>query len=209
MTMGRKTRKYYRKGGGAERKLIDTTFSATNTAAQGNVYLLNAGIVQGSGSSQRIGQDICIKSINIRIKATRMPDGSAVLKNDTVRIILFYTKSYGVNLAAAGPDAATFLLQLSSAGIGQILSPLNLNNVPNFVVLKDVVQELDDGHGSEFYWQFFHKCNIPVKYLSTASATGGPTDFRNGQLWLFITSINSGTFSANVAGACRLRYTDI
>lgn len=209
LTYKGKNRKYYRPGSKFELKFYDqdanliNTVGGVNTAPNCSAYLMN-GVTQGTTANQRIGKQINIKSIQVRLKLRRTND-----TNVTVRILIVYVKESQVGLAdTAGLD---YLLQFvpSTSGVKDrtVTSALNLNNTANFVVLKDTVQELDDGHGTEFYWQYYHKCNLNSEF-TTSSTTGTAADFKKGSLWLIIADNNYGTNPSIHSYHSRIRFYD-
>jgi len=204
-----KSRKYFRPGSAAELKYQDViidntnTIGGVNTAPNCSAYILNP-ITQGSGAYQRIGKSLNMKQIMLRLKLRRTSS-----TNVTVRIILIYVKESDIDLA--GNSGLDYILSAVPSTSGSkdraVTSPLNLSNTSNFVVLKDTVQELDDGHGTEFYWQYFHRCNLNTEF--TTSSTGcASTDYKHGSLWIVIADNNYGTNPSIHSLVSRVRFYD-
>lgn len=207
--VGRRT-KYFKSAPRTELKYVDTDSAgeqdlASGGTTKGMAYILNP-IAQGSGAQSRDGRQAVMRSIQVRLKFRR----SATNVNSTVRIMIIFLRDQGVDLAAAG--GAQFLLDKVSGAANDgysINSHLNLSNTPNFTILKDVVIELDSGHGEEFYWQYYHKCRLTTNWLK--GATGSLySDFSKGALWLFLLDSNYSVANTmpRFSYASRVRFTD-
>lgn len=192
--------------GTPEKKYFDTLLPQTVVPTLGLHRILN-GIARSSGTTERIGKKITMKSIQVRMKLRRNVVATVPI-NATVRIIISYIKESAINLSTA------YILDTPSVVAtddNNVTSMLNLTNTPNFVVLKDVVIELDGGNGEENYWQYFHKCNLDTEFVKS-SVGGAFGDFAKGSLWLTIIDNNvsgaPGTTGAVISYASRVRFVD-
>lgn len=202
-----KSLKYYDPSSGSpEKKYFDTNLPQNVVPTLGIYRILN-GIARSSGTTERIGKKVTLKSIQIRMKLRRN-SVAGVPQNATVRIAVIYCKESAINMSNSywldtPSTVATDDLNVNSM--------LNLTNTPNFVILKDVVIELDGGNGEENYWQYYHKCNLDTEFTKTA--TGGAfSDFSYGSLWLCIVDNNvsgaPGTTGAVISYFSRVRFAD-
>lgn len=179
-----------------EKKTIDSTNSALTAIAVGGSITSLLTMAQGVAYAQRIGNRIYPVEIVSRMKFIRDP---TTPKNSTVRIIVFQWHKP----TSTAPTAAD-ILQNASSGTFFITSPLNLFNIKNFSILKDVTQEIDSGHGEEFFYQLYHKCKLQTTYNETVQT---PTE---GDIFLmvldFLNTVNNDPIQ--YTHYTRVRYQD-
>lgn len=146
-----------------EKKFIDSTQVTWTNIGSGGIVdsLLTMG--QGNAQSQRVGTRILAKQIVIRAKFRRNPTTPT---NSTIRILVFHWHD-----PTLSPPTAAIILQFATAGTDCVVSPLNLFNTKRFKILKDVTQELDLGHGEEFFYQYATSLNLSCQYTEGASPT--------------------------------------
>lgn len=201
----RKNRNFYQlKGAPVERKFVDSHQVPVVWGAYNSTSCINQ-IPQEVDSSSRIGKRATCISIQTRIKAVRGVKGASdpTPVNSTVRIIIVVMKVP----TPTAPTVGDILQNFTSPSIA-LVSPINLSNSQNFIILKDVVFELDGGHGEEFYWQFFHKCRINVEYLSN-NANGSYTGQIKGGIWMLMVTNKTGFEEPTVNVYSRVRFIDL
>lgn len=179
-----------------EKKWIDVRSSTyTNIVAAGTfISLLTMG--QGTGQSARVGNRIVCKAVGLRMKFRRNPTTPS---DSTIRIMVFQY----MDPSAVTPTAA-ILFPNSANGLDLINAPLNLFNVKRFHILKDVTQELDSGHGDEFFYQYYHKCALGTSYNESVTT---PT---SGDIWVAVFDEQFGTADQQIQMTyhIRSRYID-
>jgi len=171
-----------------EKKFVDTAGSFTTPA--GGVFISGAGkllngIVLGPGSNQRIGRNVHLKSLIVRIK---VPAGAT---GGPVRVLCVYDKQTNGLIPASGAVLTTS----SSLAFG------NLANSDRFITVID--EFITPGNSlAAYYHQMYRKINLPTFY----SGIGGIIDdITTGSLGLNVASITTGTI---VDFEARVRYTD-
>lgn len=193
----KRTRKNRRTGGyigrfngplGNELKAIDAN-PANNNMATFNIHLLN-GLGIGSAYNQRIGLNVRVKKINLRI---RVGQGTTVAQSGAIfRILIVVDKqSNGVTMQN------TDLLQSN-----ELYQWNTLENKGRFAVLLDKfiaatgTPVYNTGAAAlQFYLSehFFKKtirCNIPVCYAGTNN--GDITDIKSNAIFLIVMTVNAG-----------------
>jgi hypothetical protein len=117
-----------------EAKAIDipATAAAFSTTA---VFTLLNGMVPGTGSNNRVGRKISMKSLAIRGFVRYKQVGTAP-SDDYLRIIVFYDRQPNGAAPAFGD-----VIQATDNGGGtttDAIGPLNINNADRFKVLRDI-----------------------------------------------------------------------
>lgn len=146
-------------------------------------------IAQGDDDNARTGRSVLLKSIFYRISATI----NASATNTFVRIILLKDNQ---QVGDSTPSVTSILASAS------YLSPLNVNSIGRYTVLKDHLFSLDAAKQDTKLIKIYKKLQMHVKYNGTAS-----TDIqKNGIYILFISSeaTNTPSLPYNV----RLSYHD-
>lgn len=140
----------------------------------------------GTGSSNRIGREIHMKSVRLRFQS----DAASV----AVRCLLVYDKA-GNNGSAAVP-AITDILQADA-----FTSHSNLNNKDRFVTLIDTIT--DCSVNTQFADEY-RKINLPAVYLSDDGDIG---DLATGTLILMFCAQGLGVAST-FTQRLRIKYID-
>ena len=121
----------------SEVKYADNVDTNNAIVPTGTIDLIN-GLNLGTNSNERIGRNIQIIRISVRIN---LKNTSAL--SSTVRIMLIYDMQ---------PNGITFgmndLLENSTSGF-QVISHLNVNNIARFQVLYDEEQPLVPGSSTQ------------------------------------------------------------
>lgn len=189
-------------GPAGELKFFDTAISFTADAtgevpATGQLCL----IPQGTGESARIGRNVVIKSIQLRLGADFVPGGAA---NASTNLNLYVMQDTQANGAAAGVTDIFTGTNLTSALI-------NLDNSQRFKILKKIRMNLTSAAGVTTAYNsvnktidYFRKCHIPMDFSST---TGAITEIRSNNVFLVAGSSDSDDLIA-VTGNARVRFSD-
>lgn len=162
------------------------TTAASTTPTFQNLILM----AQGNGQHQRNGNQVKLKSVLIRVIATRNPSATS----SVVRMILFVDKSSN----GLTPTITDLLLTSS------VTSPLNSNNGKRFRVLADEFFSLSNGSAISNAIKIYRKLNITSEW-ETGGATVG--DISNNQLWLVYLS-DEATNTVSIAGTTNVSYVD-
>nr|UOF81670.1 capsid protein [Cressdnaviricota sp.] len=182
-----------------ELKFLDVSVSNLQFNSTGTIRLLN-GIVQGTDYNQRIGRQIILKSIYLRMYL--FPNAAATNVGDVLRIILGFDEQPN----GALPIVTDILTSASTTAAN------NLNNRDRFKILVDktfpVGQAITANAVAPIrgFKKVYKKCNWPVTYSGT---TADIASLATGSLFIL-------TVSENVAGiTCwdanyhsRIRFTD-
>lgn len=211
--------KYVTKGylkavvGTPESKFIDTQLPLTQlttptSSGTPNVYPLNT-LVQGTGQSQRIGNQVSNKSLHMRLELRRIFGVGTVNSNlnQFVRVIIFWALDGTVGNAVTGPaitpqQQSVLLLEDPS----NYQSPLNKEYGKSFWVKFDRTYTLASGQSELQTDEIWRKVKCSSEYNDAASSLVGTT--RNALYVLFITSAPSAAQAPSVAFYSRLNYMD-
>lgn len=174
---------------------LNGTFSTTPVIA-----CLNAP-APGAAMNQRVGREIMIRSIEVRLTATSDSGAAGALGGIWNRCIIFYDRQTN----AAAP-AVTDLLTAADCW-----APRNLDNRHRFTILHDtrfflspVTPALDTLHHDLSWYRRMH-------HPTTYNAVGGGTvaDITSGGLFLLIFGTEAPASNPPIsAGYARIRYTD-
>lgn len=207
-------------GVGKELKFYDTALVNDQIAATGTWYasdtqargLMCLGMVQGSGSSQRIGQKITIKSIQIR--AHLGPNAATDPFGGVIHVMLVLDR----DAKGANPSVTdlftTNLLNDSMINIGyserfRVMKKWAFNLGSTVVAGAAGIVGPDVNAALDYY----HKEDIPIRYASNNGTIG---DITGNNLFLVVGGYNGTTggsapqsvVGCRIRGAIRLRYED-
>lgn len=199
--------RYMQPGGNAtERKFFDTALSAAVDATAeiptgGQLCL----IPQGATQSTRVGRMCTIKSVQFNGVVNMALQNQAAASGDIVHMILVLDKQAN-GAAAAVTDVFT--------GANMADALINMANSSRFVILahKRIPLQLQvsavgtgtQSAGMVLPIKFYHKCNVPLEYSSTAGAI---TELKSNNLfWILGASFLDDV--CTVGGNSRVRYTD-
>lgn len=167
-----------------------------NTATA--LTLLN-GLVPGTGATQRIGQKIVIKSIEIRVRVQVDPNGG-------VRQLVRWMVVMDRQANGAAPTLAQILNVNTPYGLR------NLENRKRFKIILDNVKYLAplNQEGDGCYYHVYFKFRKPLIVEYNAGNAGTVADIVSNSLYMFsVGDQAAGNGDAVLASYCRLRYTDL
>lgn len=181
-----------------ELKAIDQSVGVTSIS---NVIAATSSpistITQGSGSNNRIGKKILVKSMTIAGKVTSIAAPTVSNADDTVWIwIVLDTQSNGTSGIAAdiwNPTTAHNALK-------------NLDGGPRFKILKCIeikVSAIASGVSVNQPFEDYLKLNIPVSYVDT-----GGTPPRKNNIMVYAGTSGGGAANLQVDYYTRVRYYD-
>lgn len=176
-----------------EFKSVDTDLAGAGNTTPTAIYLLN-GLVPGTGSAQRIGRQVIIKSLELRFSFS----GGAA--DSFWRYIVVLDKQ-----ANGAAPAITDLLVANA-----LYSPKNLTYVRRFTILLDEIGSVETQATSESMKTFekYKRINYVTEF--NAGATGTVTDIATGSLYMFVFGSNAAGGNAfAISGSARLRFTDV
>lgn len=196
--------------------------ATTNTNA--NSFVLNL-VQAGSGSWNRIGKRIRMKSARLRGVAAFLWAGSATtgnFVNSCLRMVVVYDAQPS---SGAIPTFDTIFGVTDQSGTesSHVLAPLRYDNTDRFRVLRDVVLECPDisttatGTQGRVLLEFPFDEYIKMPLLETVfSGNTNPmtiADISTGALYVYFRQTVSlddfYEWSINSYSSCRLRYTDM
>ncbi len=188
----------------SELKFLDQSVDVDTIAAAGEIASASLVVIpQGADESNRIGRKVTVKQIGIKADLFLPASTSANFTTDTVRLILYHDKQ-------ANGATATMANLLESGT--DWLSFRNLTETGRFQFLLDKLYTLNShlsGNGTtdqsgayQEHVEFYHSCNIPIEYSSTA---GVLTEIRSNNLGLACISRNG---LVDLDSVIRVRYTD-
>ncbi len=184
-----------------EPKYLDTVAGYTNISAAGTINANLTSLAQGSGGIQRTGDQVRLRSIQLRV-AGYQNNTTSVQEPNIVRVIVY---RWMYNTAVSVPTPTDVLSQSSILSIGQsITSHYNVLNER-----RGVVQILHDSYhytslnANSFAFSWSLELDSEVAY--NPSATSGI-----GHLYLLILSDDAGVVSPcpSVAYSSRVIFQD-
>lgn len=180
-----------------EWKYLDTPLSSTmNTTT--TMTLLN-GMQQGPGASQRVGQTITLRSLEIRGYCAA--DTQAV-NGQIVRYLVFLDRQAN----GAVPAAATDILSTNN-----VAGMRALTYRKRFKIILDKTYQLGIFAGDESQAHFHHylKFRRPIKQEFNVGNAGTVADIATNSMYLLVLGTEApGNTDALYAMNVRLRYTD-
>jgi len=173
----------------ADQHLLGQVVTVTGTP-----LLLNQ-IAQGSDANQRIGNKIITKSVQIRL--TTVNSG---LTTQIFRVIVFVDEQ-----ANGAVVTAAQLLENSTTGPDQIISPLNMDNRLRFKIIFDKTwSSATQTETDRVYYQRFKKVNIETQYNAATATVGAVT---TGAIYMMMFNLDT-TDPSTVDLHTRIRFTD-
>lgn len=181
-----------------EWKFLDTTIN-NNMDSTGVMLLLN-GLAPGSSASQRIGQKVSIRSIELKLIALVIP-GTGVDQEQRWMLLLDRQAN------GAAPGALTdFLAAGNTKGLR------NLANRRRFKIVLDKRYVLNNAGepGAQRVFNVYMKFRRPLVVEYNAGVAGTIADIVTNSLYLvLIGQAAPGTTAGLLQGYARLRYTDM
>lgn len=184
-----------------EHKYYDQTalVTAYNPGTNDQSIFLTQGIAQGTSDSDRIGNSILAKDIQLRM-AINFP-ATATVQGIHCRAMLLCWKE---NLQANGPTIAKIFESPTN-----LYSPVNKDNSDQFVVIKDKFFTLECPNGlavtagfKTFKW--FKKLDWHIRFIGSTTTSGS----QNHLLLILRSSATGATNALGVTYYSRLNYTD-
>lgn len=188
---------------------LGSVLSTTNTNA--GIAVCNL-IQPGTGSWNRIGKRITMKSIRYRFVLLNICDLSIGNRNNTIRVTLVHDKQSSGNAIPSFNEIFGVTDQAGTESTSSFLDPLRVDNTSRFNVIRDDVVA-SDNNGIE--WEGIMDRYVSLKGLVTTyngqSAPQTIADISSGALYL----VFRGETNAAPSGqwivqnsTCRLRYYD-
>lgn len=185
-----------------EKKFFDTSIGlpagGNAVSASNSQGAILVGIAQGTGASQRIGQKIIVKSIQLKLQAVL---ASGAVDADIMHVYLWQ------DTQTNGAYPALTDIYANSGPIGTNLR--TMEESARFKLLKHFVFQLNSDAGVATAFggdirqdECYLKCNIPIVFNSSTGAIG---EIKSNNLIMTFGSSNS---TATVSGNARVRYTD-
>lgn len=194
-----------------ELKYVDNNDSSVTSFVDTtpNFFILSATIPQGTGTNQRIGASIHMKSLLVRFAlfgpTAKSTHGSEVPTQDCfARIIIFVDK------AGNGTSLTQSLITTASGATNNITSPINLNASERFTILKDKVIRLGTGSGLNVHWKYYTKLDIRQEYF-TGDTSGIYSGIKKNAIYMMLLTekIGSGATERPCYSVySRLRFAD-
>lgn len=183
---------YYGLSKSTEKKFVDTTVAVGALAAT-SITVVN-GIATGTDYNTRIGREILMKSVYLRLTAYNGTDQDA-----GIRIMLVYDKQPN----GAAPAITDLLVS------GDLVSANNLNNKDRFVTISDRVRKISTASDRGFFHKKYKSLQTHTQYGNTGNTIASIT---SGALFLILIPINNNngasTANFNVGYNCRVRFID-
>lgn len=169
-------------------------------------YILLNGLVPGTAATQRIGQNVSIKSIEVKLRMQVTP---ATGVDQFVRVIIALDRQPN----AAAPVIGDLLIGTS------VTAPRNLNNRKRFKILMDKPYAMGGilngaGTGSQTpnlrMLKKYIKFKRPIVTEYNTGNAGTVADIASNSLYLFTLGTEvAGNTDTNMLGYIRIRYTDM
>jgi len=193
-------------GAKEELKVCDTLAEITLLSG-GEVHLIN-GIIEGTGVTERVGRQITIKRIELRIWF----EAISLTPQRAVRVLIVYDRSPN----GVSPTYTDILRPQVGALITNMTLPVyppNLNNRARFDILWDSFQTTAAGNSATTisypppYYDTCIDCTLGTVYMGSGGLVGS---IQGGAVFLVLAD---NTFPAdpltfNVSYTTRIRYTD-
>lgn len=181
----------------AEWKYLDQALSSTmNTTT--TMTLLN-GLQQGTGASQRVGQTVTLRSLEIRGYCAA--DTQAVNGQIVRWLVVLDRQANG-----AVPAAATDILSTNN-----VVGMRALTNRKRFKIILDQTYQLGPflGDDSQSHFHHYLKFRRPVKEEFNVGNAGNVADIATNSMYLLVLGTEApGNTDALYAMDVRLRFTD-
>lgn len=174
-----------------EKKVLDTALLNQVILNTGQVVWMST-ITTGTAYNQRTGMVVKASNISLRMNLTY---NSAGTDNQQLRVVLIYNKSLTQGVTPAIGD----ILQ----NINTPLSPYNLDNVGDYVVLYDHKYDLDSQRPQK-QCNVYRKLHHHIRWDVSGDAIA---DTETGHIFLFLLSDQAAN-GPSVDIYSRLRYVD-
>lgn len=182
-----------------ELKNYDVNVSATSVVS-GTPYVgsLLSGIAEGTSDSQRIGQKIVVKSVDIELNVTLSLNGATV---GSPSAFMDYFVIWDKQPNAAQATAANIFATTTTN-----LTFMNTQNTERFVVLRRHRVCLDEAQGMG---EIFH-VHVPLD-LATKFPDSNTFPTTNDLLICALSpnTVAAGSYTPNIAYVARMKYSDV
>jgi hypothetical protein len=177
---------------GIEKKFIENVQAVANLATAG-IFLVN-GVIIGNDFNNRVGREIKMKSLYMRLSAANLVD-----QESTLRIMLVYDKQPN----GVGPAITDIL---TSADVN---APNNLNNRERFIVITDKVRTCSTAAQRSFWIKKYKPLNTSTQYSGSGATIAS---IATGAMYLIlipqVTSTGAPSANYSVGYQVRVRFTD-
>ena len=180
-----------------EWKYLDNNFNLAVSTGTSS-WLLN-GLAPGSSASQRIGQKVSVRSLEIRLY-NQVTAGTGVDQLHRQLVVMD-------RQANGAPPAIANILSAAD-----VAAPRNLEYRKRFKVLLDKTFTLNATAepGSQKWRKYYIKFKRPIVVEFNAGVAGTIADIVTNSLYIFnIGSQAAGATAGTVTGYIRMRYTDM
>lgn len=190
---------------GPEVKFVDTNLSGNLLNAGTLSIAWVNGTVQGTGTTQRIGNKIRMTMVQYRLSvaatATELSAANYANATDNVRVALVYDKQ------SNGANPTVSQIWTTAAGVFDPFASRNLDYIDRYAVLADDVINLNAIRSGAELVERYLKVDLPVRYDASAGAV---TDVETGGLFVIAYDQNAtATNQADLVGRCRVQYVDM
>jgi len=194
----------FQKGGGVEKKWLDTSVTMVVTGVgTATVTLLN-GLSQGTTSNTRIGSRIEVKNVQFKYN---FQGGDSATGITPIRVKIVYDKESN----GAAPLATDIMASDAIDGLN------NLNTAGRFITMFDQTWQpnagasygVSAGSSQAQLLEGYVKCNLPTKY--NGGNAGTVADISSGSIYVlcWTNGVTFGGAGLDNAARFRIRYTDI
>lgn len=177
---------------GVEKKFIDSTVAVAALLAP-SLLLVN-GVATGTDFNSRIGREILMHSLYMRLTYSNTVDQTAGL-----RIMLVYDKQPNGVL----PNITDVITT------ADLMSPNNLNNKDRFITISDKIRYINTAGERGAFHQKYKKLRVSTTFSGTTAAIGS---ISTGAVYVILIPIllTTGAATANftVGYTIRSRFTD-
>lgn len=207
-----------------EKKGMDSSISGATVVTSINT---NTGIVvlnlvqQGTGSWNRIGRKILLKSLRLKGWAifTSEPGASGAVVSNSVRFVVVWDKQPNSGTIPTFDTIFGITTQTGTETVTNILNPPRYDNMDRFRILKDWTIDWNptgfSGTGTNpelagrtAFDEYLKLNNIETLFSNTSNPST-IADISTGALYLVMRAANaSAEANVEIDGMARLRYTD-
>lgn len=180
-----------------EWKYLDVAVNTTMDTA-GSLVLLN-GLVPGNGASQRIGQNIQIKSVELRLL-------NYVIAGTGIDQVHRYAVVCDRQCNATAMTGAQYLNAATIYGLRLLENRKRFKTYMDCSKYMNATAEPNSG----FYYHYYLKLRRPLTTEYNTGNAGTVADIVSNSLYLYcIGSAAPGATAGTLAGYVRIRYTDM
>jgi len=184
----------YRFGRVDEVKFLDYANTGQTLNDSGTANLMNACIQGLDAIGQRIGREIVMKKVIVRVtggyQVADLIAGTGYINDSgTIRVVIAYDKQTN------GAAMSWASLMNTSGTAGAPFANRSVSTMDRYMVLADKTFQVSAAGPNSFDWTFTVPCNLEVRFTSTNN--GDVTDIITGSLYVLTVDGNS---TANLPG---------